>query len=1128
MRLSLVQFFLATTFIGLSWATETSAQELLNTRLTLQVENRDLKHILARIEREANIKFMYSAQVIPVNRKISINATNESLSKILDNLLNPLQVTYRIIDRTVLLKNNASGNSLAVELSPAANSIRSIDTRKVTGKVVDDNGEPLPGVSVLVKNTTLGTTTNAEGNYSIDVPQEATTLVFSSVGFVRQEVKISGNIINVRLTSDPRSLEEVVVVGYGTQKRSDLTGAIATVKGDEIKNMPVRSVNEALQGRMAGVQVTKGSGAPGAGADILIRGPGSINGMPPLYIVDGVRISGTGFNFNVQDIESIEVLKDASAAAIYGVDAAGGVILVTTKRGGKSAKPSVNLSSWYGIRQPTRMYSLLRRDQYAQARENFGFSVASAGNLSQLPDVDWIDEVFRNGGEQNYTLSVNGGGERSNYFISTNFQREDGIVINTFAQRFNVRINSDYQLAKRLKVGQSMYMWRGNFRNVDGSIPFRSTPLMPVFDPDNALGGWGRTPGGFYEGANPVGARQSQRIIDVRSAIEGNIFADWAIVNGLNFRTTLGASLINNRFQNFQEAFSYGTLRNPNATLSQNMFNQENYTANFTLTYGRTFGKHDLKAMAGYEAYREDGSRLEGTANGFTVPVATSFVLSSDPTNRLVNAGFANAPFRRLLSQFGRINYGYAGKYFLTANIRRDGTDRFATGRKWGTFSGFSAGWKMSEEAFMQNLTFISNLKLRGGYGVLGIANVDPFQYLEQFSFQNITGLPDGTRVQGFGRTLTLANSDLQWETVKQTDIGLDLGLFSNRINVNIDWYNRQSEDVLYRVPTPFSAGLSNITFVNVGSVRNRGLEIAIDYRGKIGNNLTYNVGGNVAFNRNKVLNLDGVRNAPFDEGRPGDVWRTSVARTAVNQPFGQFFGYIVDGIFPTEAAVRERNVTQTGAGAGDLIYRDLNGDGRITLDDRTFIGNPWPGAIYGITANIKWKQFDLNTVLTGVADVDIYNGVRSYTDFFVGDNNTTANIFETSFFGNNTLTDKPRTGVFVTNAQGQRVYTRDPNSNYGNVSSYFVERGGYLRLTNLQLGYSLPTALLNKAKISGVRMFVMGQNLFTITPYSGLDPEISSLSTRNGAAAATSRGIDDFRAFPRTRMFSIGLEATF
>ncbi|AQG78201.1 TonB-dependent receptor [Spirosoma montaniterrae] len=1109
------------------------AQDILNTRLTLQIENRDIKYVLHQIEREADVKFMYSPQLIQATRKITLKVSDERLVSVLETLFRPVGVSYRLIDRTVVLSykqgsssqiptNEASAPNTQPEVVP----FRDI---QITGRVTSvENKEGVPGVNVVVKGTTIGTVTNARGEYTLSVPEQARALVFSFVGLLTQEVAINGQTtINVQMQADPKSLEEVVVVGYGTQKRSDVTGSVASVRGEDIKNMPVRSVNEALQGRLAGVQVTKGSGAPGAGADILIRGPGSINGMPPLYIVDGMRISGTGFNFNVQDIESIEVLKDASAAAIYGVDAAGGVILITTKRGNKANRPVVNLSSWYGIRQATNMFSLLRRDQYALARENFGFSVASAGPLNQQPDTDWINELYRTGAEQNHSLSITGGGERSNYFVSANYQREDGVVINTFAERLNLRINSDYQLSQKFKVGQSLYMWRGNFRNTGGGIPFRSTPLMPVFDPANELGGWGRTPGGFYEGANPVGANLSQRISDVRSAIEGNIFADWEIVSGLNLRTTLGASLINNRFQNFQEAFSYGTLRNPNATLSQSMFNQENYTANFTLTYGRTFGRHDIKAMVGYEAYREDGSRLDGTANGFTVPVASSFLLSSDPNNRLITNGFNRFPFRRLLSQFGRLNYNYAGKYFLTVNVRRDGTDRFETARKWGVFPGFSAGWKISEENFLKNVSFLSNLKLRGGYGVLGIANVDPFQFLEQFSFQNITGLPDGSRVQGFGRTLTLANTELQWETVRQTDIGMDIGLLNNRLNITVDWYNRRSEDVLYRVPTPFSAGLSNITFVNVGSVQNRGLELAADYRGRKGN-LSYAIGGNVAFNRNRVLNLDGVRNTPFDEGRPGDVWRTSVARTAVGQPFGQFFGYVVDGIFATDAAVTERGVTQTGAGAGDLIFRDLNNDGRITLDDRTFIGNPWPAAIYGLTTGLQWKQFDLNAVFTGVAGVDIYNGVRSYTDFFVGDNNTTANIFETSFFGTNGLTDKPRTGTFVTNAQGQRVYVRDPNSNYGNVSSHFVEPGGFLRLTNLQVGYNLPQTLLSKARIGSARVYLMAQNLFTITRYSGLDPEISSLATRNGAGAATSRGIDSFGTFPRTQMFALGLDMSF
>lgn len=1127
--MSFAQLLLMTLCLGLARATPGSGQEILSKRVSLDVSQQALNRVLAQIERKTKVKFMYSSQVIQADRRVSLSASDDPLSSVLNDLLQPLGLRYRVYENTILINKQPETTRTSASQPLAAPSAAFVDKR-ITGRVLSsEDNAPLPGVSIVAKGTNIGTVSDVDGRYALTVPDEVQTLVFSYVGYESQEVAIGKRTtIDLNLNVDTRSLSEVVVVGYGTQKRSDLTGAVSSVSGEEIKSLPARSVNEALQGRAAGVVVSKGSGKPGAGADIIIRGPGSINGMPPLYIVDGVRVSGTGFNFNIQDVESIEVLKDASAAAIYGVDAAGGVILVTTKRG--SVKPTLNLSTWVGSRQPTNLYSLLDRDRFLQAKQNYGSNTSTWGDLNSLPDVDYVDELFRNGSEQNYQLSASGGGDRANYYISGNYQRENGVVIDNSFQRFNFRINSDYKLTSKLKVGESMFVWRASFNDneLDG-IPFRSVPTMAIRDPSNTFGGWGRQPvGGYFEGSNPVANELINHRTDVRSAVEGNLYADYEILKGLNLRATFAASLIGNRNSNFREAFNYGSLANPNAQFDQTLTTRENYTANAVLTYGRTFGKHDFKALAGYEVYREDGTRLSGSATGFIVPVATSFDLSSDPSSRLINSdSYSDYPFRRLLSQFGRLNYSYAGKYLLTVNIRRDGTDRFATGRKFGVFPGFSAGWKISEETFMQSVPFISNLKLRGGYGTLGIANIDPFQYIATYGPQNVTGLPNGDRVLGFGRDLKLANTELKWETVQQTDIGLDVSFLQNALNLTIDWYDRQSNDVLYRVPIPLSSGLSSNTFVNVGKIQNRGLEIAADYRGKQ-KDFTYQVAANIAFNRNKVLNLDGVNNTPFNENRPGVVWNGSAARTVVGKPFGQFYGYIADGIYESDAAVTERGVTQKGAGQGDLIYRDLNGDGTINNDDKTFIGNPWPAANYGFNIRLGWKGIDLAAQFTGVAGSQIYNGARAYTQNFYGDYNTTAEVYNTSFFGDNGLTDQPRIGTFTTNAQGQRIYVRDPNGNYANISSFFVEKGDFLRLTNLQVGYNLPTSVTDVLRMSRARVYFMAQNLLTLTKYTGLDPEITSNVSRNGSAAVTSRGIDNIGTFPRTKLISVGLDLSF
>jgi TonB-linked SusC/RagA family outer membrane protein len=1012
----------------------------------------------------------------------------------------------------------------------------------VSGRVTDDNNEGLPGVNVLVKGTSTGTTTNGEGNYSLVVPDGNGTLVFSYIGYVTEEVPISNRTsLDVSLVADIKALSEVVVVGYGTQKRSDLTGSVSSVKAEEVKNLPVRSVAEALQGRAAGVQITRNDGAPGAASDIVIRGAGSVGGMAPLYIVDGIRMS-PGNNFNLQDVESIEILKDASAAAIYGAQAAGGVVLVTTKRGASGDKVDINFNAYYGFRQPRNLYSLLNTNEYFQARQAFGTTTGGWGDPGQLPDTDWVDELFGTGKEQSYSLSLSGASGKSNYYLSANYQREDGVRVDNWFERYGLRANSDYKITKRLKVGETLFAWRtGANPAQSGQIPFRSVPTMTVRDPNNPFGGWGRQPdGGYFGGGNPVADEYIHHRQDETFALEGNVYADWEILDGLNFRSTFGASVFSEKNSNFREAFDFGSLKNTNAQLIRDNNNQQNLTANFVLTYAKTFGQHDFKVMAGYEAYKENRSTLRGEAQGFQV-ITQNLGLTTDPTTLKTSGG--QNPQTRLLSQFGRINYTFAGKYLLTANIRRDGSDRFGPANQWGVFPSVSVGWKVSEEAFMRALPFVSTLKLRASYGRLGsTSNIPQFTYQGSYGGAggtNIHGLPDGTRTKGYALTAQLPNPDIKWEEVDQADIGLDVGVWNNRLSLTADWYSRQTNDMIYQVPVPSSAGYDNSTvYTNIGQMSNRGVELAAEYRDRAGA-FTYSIGANASFNRNEVKRLDGTNNNPINDGYAGEYLEGAIARTEAGRPLSQFFGYQVEGIFGSDAEVAALNqqaqartddeevyYQNENTGAGDLRFRDVNGDGRITVDDRTFIGNPWPKVTYGVTLNLGWKGFDLAALLQGVGGVDLYNGNQHFTQYFAGDYNTTADIFGTSFFNGNGLTDRPRVGF--TDEEGN--FVRDPNGNYTRISSYYVESGAYFRLRNLQLGYTLPKSLTGRAKLSNVRLYLQGQNLLTFTPYSGMDPEVLGNGRRNdvNTSGTTGRGIDTIGAYPRTRFYSLGIDVSF
>ncbi|MBD2753036.1 TonB-dependent receptor [Spirosoma validum] len=1141
MKFTVYQLLLAALIAGLATARPVEAQQVMDQRVTLRAENMTMKAVLHQLGRQADVRFAYRSALVQLNNRISLNATDLRLGEVLDKLLEPLAVTYYVKGRQIILNQEPTAFKSLSETELANEA--AVTDRSLSGTVADEAGNGLPGVSVLVKGTQRGTTTDATGQFRLTLLTGDDVLVFSFVGYLSQEVTVGNqSTVNVRLATDTKNLSEIVVVGYGTQKRSDLTGSISSVKAEDVKSLPVRSINEALQGRAAGVQVTRNDGSPGASSDIVIRGVGSIGGMSPLYIVDGIRMSA-GNNFNLQDVESIEILKDASAASIYGAQAAGGVVLVTTKRGSGTDRMKINFNAYYGVRQPRNLFKLLNTPDYITAKKAFGVSTSGWGDPNTLPDNDWVKDLYMNGSDQSYSLSLSGATTKTNYYLSANYQREGGTLIDNWFDRYGIRSNADFKINNKLKVGETLYAWKtGNNPVVTSTFPFRSAPVVPIYDATNPLGGWAKT-GTFFTGPNLVGQEYQNHTLNEQYALEGNLYADWEIVKGLNLRSTFGASIYNVKNYRFTEAYDYGTVANKNAFLSRDINNQRNFTANFVLTYGRTIGLNEFKVLAGYEAYKSDLSSLHGEAQSFPY-VTYNLGLTANPSSYVTSGG--EFPQVRLLSQFGRVNYTYANKYLITATVRRDGSDRFGPANKFGVFPSASIGWKLNEEAFIQdNLSYVSNLKLRASYGKLGSTSSIP-QYTYQNSYGGTNaitsmGLPDGSRQKGYSLTAQLANQDIKWESVLQTDIGLDVGLLRNALNITVDWYSRQTNDMIYQVPVPMSGGFgSSNVYTNIGQMSNKGLEIAVDYRGKAGE-FTYGISGNAAFNANLVKKLDGTNNNPINDGPAGDYLESVVSRTQAGQPLGQFYGYKTDGIFQSDADVATLNKraqeaaaaaggTTTGVyyqaaatGAGDLRFQDINGDGRITSADKTFIGNPWPKMTYGITLNLAWKGLDFSALFQGIAGVDVFNANRYYTSIFVGDYNTTRDIFNTSFFNGNGLTNLPRIGY--TDASGN--YVRDPNANYTRISDYAVESGSFLKLRNVQIGYTLPASLLKQWKMSGIRVYVQGQNLLTFTKYSGLDPEVLGRSSGSNAAT-TGRGIDTIYSYPRTSLVSAGIDVNF
>ena len=931
---------------------------------------------------------------------------------------------------------------------------------------------------------------------------------------------------------DVQSLDEVVVVGYGTQKKSDLTGAISSVEPQDITRVSERRLETALQGRAAGVQVTRQEGSPGAGSSVNVRGVGSIGDTQPLWVIDGVPQSPGNF-FNMNDVESIEILKDASAAAIYGARAAHGVILVTTKRG-SDGKINVNFNTSVGQRSPVRLPDMLDTEGFVRAsslaRFNAGSTPEPAWFEGGRANTDWTDQVFSGRGlEQTYNLSVSGGNENANYFISGGYDKEEGIMIDNSFERYSVRANSDFKIGDHIKIGESILVsrTRENPTADDGgdlNTIFRAIPIMPVYDPSNPFGGWGTAPS-YFQGPNPVAAQLQNHILETTNRINGNVYAEINFIEGLTLRGSVGANIRAFRYEEFSEAFNYGALSNSINSLEQRSADDESLNTNVVLTYTKSIGQHDFTVLGGYERFQSDEIYFGADAQDFPLNYARSFALASGAVN-ITQRNTINDQYR-LESLFGRINYTFAGKYLLTANVRRDGSSRFGPEFQYGVFPSLSVGWRIIEEDFMQGATFLSDLKLRASYGVLGSDRIDDYIFARTYRNNrstyafDATGQDGGNKERGF-YLRRFSNPEVKWEEVRQTDIGLDASLLSGRFNITADYYVKTTTDMLIGVQLPLSFGVSQSrsipegTEVNVGSVENRGFELALNYRHSVGD-WNFDITANSAWNSNEVLELEeGLRIAA---GGAGPGYSGSVALTEVGEPIGYFFGLVADGIFQNEEQIRALNEeSPTGfyqfeeTSPGDLRYRDIDGNGVIDADDRTFIGNPWPKMIYGFNANISYKAFDLTLFFQGVQGVDIFNATKAYYRTVFSDYNSSERVFESWTRFNPT--------------EHPRLIASDPNGNFRQPSSYMVEDGSYLKLRNIQLGYNFPESLVTRIGLTNARVFVNAQNILTLTRYEGLDPELSaggSSDTRN-----TRQGIDGLGQYPQTQLLSAGLQIGF
>ncbi|QNF33606.1 TonB-dependent receptor [Adhaeribacter swui] len=968
------------------------------------------------------------------------------------------------------------------------------DAAPISGRVTDaKTGEALIAVSVLVKGTTSGAQTDVDGNFTVNAPANA-TLVFSYIGYQQQEVPVNNRTtINVQLATDATQLNEVVVVGYGTQQKRDVTGSIASVKSEEIVRQSSQNPVSSLQGRVAGVQITN-SGAPGASPQIRIRGAGSAQGgVEPLYVVDGTFVSDLSF-LNPADIESMEILKDASSASIYGLRAANGVVLVTTKRG-KAGQVTLNYNGFAGIQKVTNKLEMTNSQDYATlVNEKTGANTVPLN----LPTTDWYDQVLRTAQIHNHQATVSGGSERVTFSVSGGYLNQQGIVKGNDYERITARLQTDVKLSNRIKVGYNAIFNNYKSKDIPGDIFYQAFVAPPVLQVRRADGNYGDPADvGLGNFSNPQASLDWFNQKSNGQRLTSNVFGEWNFFKNFTFRTSLGLNYGMNEYRNYLSKDSLTTTQIARRSRLEKFRSKfTSWLWENTLTYQRTFGDHDVTALLGTSSQEDRSEVFTGSVNDVVYETEANLYLGlGDPeTYNIVNTGDRST----FNSYFGRINYTFKNRYLLTATLRYDGSSKFPRGDRRDYFPSAGLGWIVSEESFMKEQQIFDYFKLRASWGKLGNNNIPSNIYTQTVNRDpRYTAFYGGIPYVGASIT-TVVPPTLLWEVVKETDLGAEFAFLDNRLNVEADWYDKKTENAIFEVPILGSQGTSSSTTLgNYATFRNRGFEFAARWNDEVGSEFRYNVGFNFSRNKNQVVSLATGNSVLYNGNLPVGGYQVTISR--VGDPIGSYYGYVVDGIFQNEQEVAAS--AQTGAKPGSFRYRDLNGDNKIDANDKTIIGNPNPGFIYGITTGFSYKSFDLQLDIQGVADVDLYNGNRNVR---YGNENYSQDFFENRWHGPGTSTNYPSADLTGTNL--------DPNS-------FYVEKGDYVRIRNLQLGYNLPAGLMKQWKVQALRIFLNSQNPVTIFKYNGFSPEVGG--------TPISAGIDR-NVYPLSATYNLGVNVTF
>lgn len=1083
-----------------------------NSRLNLDYRNVSLKDLLGAIEDQSEFRFAFSSEYLDLNRKVSVRFENESVTNILDNIFGDTGIRYDIKDRIIILYKDETGEN-------------KMQQQGMSGRITDSSGAPLPGVSVVIKGTTTGTISDADGRYTLaHVPHNA-ILIFSFVGMRNQEVEVAGETtVNITLEEETIGIGEVVAIGYGTVKKSDLTGSVSSIKADELNPGANASVEQALQGRVAGVQISQKSNEPGGGLSISIRGSGSIQaGNDPLYVVDGLIVNngsvagtgGVGFtgnenprnplnSLNPLDIESLEVLKDASATAIFGSRGSNGVVIITTKKGRKG-KLRVRYDGYYGIQKAAEMLDVLSPTEYRDILN--AIIDLGGGNPSQrITEIEgegtnWQDLIYRTATTQNHNVSLSGGSDNMTYFFSLNYFEQEGLVDGSGMERYATRLNLAYDDKQSVRAGVNIngayihddFASEGTGINENGGVIYTAVNYDPVITPYNEDGSYKRSR--FFTGDNPLSILNGEDALAETFRFFGDTYLEYFLMPELSAKVKLGGDVQDVRRDVFIQPYTLsGAGTGGIATIQTGR--KDYVSAEGTLNFNKEFGEHRLSGLLGATWEYFQTKSFSGNAQGFALPdLGTSAIGSGDPLLNDLSSSRTQAKF---ISYLARVNYSLMDKYLFTASMRADGSSRFGENNKFGYFPSGAFAWKMHKENFMSGLNWITELKPRISLGSTGNANIG-----NSLAFQTFSA---GSQVL-FGNTFystiypsRISNPDLTWERAVQYDMGFDFSILDNRLTGSFDYFNKETKDLLVSVPQPQNTGFSG-QVQNLGGIRNQGFELSLSWDVVRSNKVSWNLSGNLSTLKNKVLDI----------GDRGDIIHGGLSLIpdfsviTPGKPLDSYYGFIVDGIWQEGD---DFSVTTDHVSPGDIKFRDLKGDKTINGEDRTVIGDPIPDFTWGLTSNLKIKNFTLDIVMQGVEGVDKLNA------------NLTNSMFPNNFRQNRIA--KPLLNRWTPeNPSNKYPSFVNPLASGGEtalVNTLTVEDASYIRLQSVRLGYNVPVE--NIGVFSKLSFYVTVQNLFTITDYLGTDPAANASGSNTMAV--------DFNAYPVPRTYMIGVNVEF